>query len=77
MVSVNALHEGQRVVSPGGEPLGEIARVGRGRFLVVDGKREVWLRDDVVSRAQQNEVQLVCEGDRLFAHVATPPTAAN
>ena len=74
---MNALHEGQRVVSHGGAQLGAVARVGRGRFLVVDGKREVWLRDDVVSLAGDLEVRLVCEGDGLFSHVATPPSAHN
>ncbi len=73
---MNALHEGQRVISPAGSELGEVAKVGRGRFLVVKGTREVWLRDDVVSRTADDRVELVCEGDRLFVHVATPPTAA-
>lgn len=70
---MNALFRGQRVVSPEGNELGRVARVGRGRFLMVHGAQEVWLRDDVVSWSGDREVQLVCEGDRLFAHVATPP----
>lgn len=74
---MNALHEGQRVVSRAGAELGAVARVGRGRFLVVDGTREVWLRDDVISLAGEKVVRLVCEGDGLFSHVATPPTSYN
>lgn len=74
---MNALHEGQRVVSRAGTELGAVARVGRGRFLVVDGKREVWLRNDVVALAGEKEVRLVCEGDGLFSHVATPPSSHN
>ena len=68
------LIQGQRVVSPDGSELGQVARVGRGRFLMVQGAQEVWLRDEVISRTASHEVQLVCDADHLFTHVATPPT---
>lgn len=68
------LTQGQRVVSPDGSELGQVARVGRGRFLMVQGANEVWLRDEVISRSVAHEVQLVCDADHLFTHVATPPS---
>ena len=71
------LRPGAAVVTAQQKAIGRITGVATGRFEVSDGARAFWLRHDAVKGVAAGTIQLICDGQHLYQHVATPPALAN